>query len=301
MRPADVPDPSTWHHAWRRPVGETQVVSEEDAPVSSEEEKNKALVRRFWEAQAHADLDTLDELLASDFVDHSAFAGQAPGREGYKQQIAEQHAALSDVRSIIEDQVAKGDKVVTRITWRSIHDRGEYFGLMPRGKEVMVTAMAMHRIVGGKIAEEWSEDSGSAEVAQAHLDQEIRERERVEQDLRVTRSIQQASLPKEVPELEGWQIHPYYQPAREVGGDFYDFFELDDGRLGIVVGDATGHGVPAALVMASARSMLRAVAQASDSPGDTLRMVNDPLATDIPPNMFVTCFYAILEPESGSL
>jgi serine phosphatase RsbU (regulator of sigma subunit) len=129
----------------------------------------------------------------------------------------------------------------------------------------------------------------------------MRERERFEQELRLARSIQQASLPKEVPTLEGWQISPFYQPAREVGGDFYDIFELKDGRLGIVVGDATGKGVPAALVMASARSMLRAVAQASDSPGDVLRRVNDPLATDIPPNMFVTCFYAILDPKSGSL
>ena len=78
--------------------------------------------------------------------------------------------------------------------------------------------------------------------------------------------------------------------------------ELKDGQLGLVVGDATGKGVPAALVMASARSMLRAVAQASDySPGDVLRRVNDSLVTDIPPNMFVTCFYAILEPESGHL
>jgi serine phosphatase RsbU (regulator of sigma subunit) len=77
--------------------------------------------------------------------------------------------------------------------------------------------------------------------------------------------------------------------------------ELKDGRLGLVVGDATGKGVPAALVMASARSMLRAVAQASESPGEVLRRVNDPLFTDIPPNMFVTCFYAILEPKSGLL
>jgi serine phosphatase RsbU (regulator of sigma subunit) len=87
-----------------------------------------------------------------------------------------------------------------------------------------------------------------------------------------------------------------------VGGDFYDFFELPDGRLGIVVGDATGKGVPAALVMASTRSMLRAVAQASNySPGEVLRRVNDPLVTDIPPNMFVTCFYCILDPKSASL
>ncbi len=93
----------------------------------------------------------------------------------------------------------------------------------------------------------------------------------------------------------------YYQPAREVGGDFYDFFGLKDGRLGIVVGDATGKGVPAALVMSSARSMLRAVAQTSESPGDVLRRVNEALVADIPPNMFVTCFYAILEPQSGSL
>ena len=118
----------------------------------------------------------------------------------------------------------------------------------------------------------------------------------------MARRIQQASLPKEVPTFEGWQIAPFYRPAREVGGDFYDFLELKDGHLGLVVGDATGKGVPAALVMASVRSMLRAVAQASDySPGEVLRRVNDPLATDIPPNMFVTCFYAILDPESGSL
>jgi serine phosphatase RsbU (regulator of sigma subunit) len=277
------------------------VGSEEDAPVSLEEEKNKALVRRFWEAVANADLDTLDELLAPEFVDHSSFAGQEPGREGYKRQVADQHAALSDVRSIIEDQVAKGEKVVTRITWRSIHDRGEYFGLMPRDTEVEVTSMAMHRLVGGKIAEEWSEGSGSAEVAQAHLQQERIERERAEQELRVARSIQQASLPKEVPELEGWQISPYYQPAREVGGDFYDFHLLSEGRLGLVVGDATGKGVPAALVMSTTCGMLRLAAQSPySSPGEMLQRVNEALYPNIPSNMFVTCFYAILDPMSGT-
>jgi serine phosphatase RsbU (regulator of sigma subunit)/predicted ester cyclase len=277
------------------------VGNEEEAPVSLEEEKNKALVRRFWEAVARGDIDAIDELLAADFVDHSTLAGQEPGREGYKQQVAEQHAALSDVRSTIEDQVAKGDKVVTRVTWRSIHDRGEYFGLMPRDKEVVVTSMAMHRIEGGKIAKEWSEDNGSAEVAEAHLEQEIRDRERVEQELMVARSIQQASLPKEVPQLEGWQIAPYYQPAREVGGDFYDFHLLPEGQLGLVVGDATGKGVPAALVMSTTCGMLRLAAQGSSSPGQMLRGVNEVLFPNIPSNMFVTCFYAILDPKSGRL
>src|SRR3712207_1849201 len=135
------------------------------------------------------------------------------------------------------------------------------------------------------------------------LEQEERERERAEQELQVARRIQQASLPEEVPTLEGWQIAPYYRPAREVGGDFYDFFELKDGRVGIVVGDATGHGVPAALVVTATYSMLRAVAQAlgSFSPGEALAQVNETLLARIPPNMFVTCFYAILDPNSGNL
>jgi serine phosphatase RsbU (regulator of sigma subunit)/ketosteroid isomerase-like protein len=282
-------------------VGATRIGNEEDASVSSEEETNKALVRRFWEAVARGDLDAIDELLAPDFLDHSLLEGQESGREGYKQQVAEQHAALSDIRPTIEDQVAKGDKVVTRITWHSIHDRGEYYGLMPRDKEVVVTAMSMHRIEGGKIAEEWSEDNGSAEVAQARLEEEIRERERVEQEPRVARRIQQASLPKEVPELEGWQISPYYQPAREVGGDFYDFHLLPEGRLGLVVGDATGKGVPTALMMSTTCGMLRLAAQGSSSPGQMLQGVNEVLFPNIPLNMFVTCFYAILDPTSGHL
>jgi serine phosphatase RsbU (regulator of sigma subunit) len=129
----------------------------------------------------------------------------------------------------------------------------------------------------------------------------VRERERVEQELRVARSIQQASFPKEVPTLEGWQISPYYQPAREVGGDFYDFHLLPEGRLGLVTGDATGKGVPAALVMSTTCGMLRLAAQGSASPGQMLQGINEVLFPNIPSNMFVTCFYAILEPKSGRL
>jgi serine phosphatase RsbU (regulator of sigma subunit)/predicted ester cyclase len=281
-------------------AGETSVGKEEEqAPVSIED--NKALVRRFFEAQAKGDLDAVREMMAPDFVDHNLLPGQTPGRKGYLQSVAEDSATFSDVHNIFEERLVDGDKVISRISTRSLHDRGEYLGLMPAGKEFELTSITIHRIVGGKIAEEWSEGSGLAELTQERLEQERIERERVEQEMRVARSIQQASLPKEVPKPEGWQISPFYQPAREVGGDFYDFLELKDGKLGLVVGDATGKGEPAALVMASARSMLRAVAQASESPGEVLGSINDSLVTDIPPNMFVTCFYAILEPKSGRL
>jgi serine phosphatase RsbU (regulator of sigma subunit)/ketosteroid isomerase-like protein len=271
--------------------------------VLETQEKNKALVRRFLEAQAKGNLNVIDEVLTPHFVDHDRLPGQAPDREGYKRAIAEYHAAFSNVRFLVEDQVAEGDKVVTRFIVRATHDRRELMGVAPTGREVTYKALAIHRIVGGKIVEEWAEGSNISAVMEQRLEQERIERERIEQELRVARRIQQASLPKETPTLAGWQVSPFYQPAREVGGDFYDFFELEDGRVGVVVGDATSKGIPAALLAEATSNMLRAVAQALDStsPGKVLERVNETLLARIPPNMFVTCFYAILEPESGSL
>jgi serine phosphatase RsbU (regulator of sigma subunit)/predicted ester cyclase len=269
----------------------------------SSAEKNKALVRRFLEAHANGDLEALEEMLAPDFVNHNLLPGQAPDLEGYLRSFTEYHAAFSDTRYVIEKQVAEGDEVMTIFTVSSTHDRGEWQGLVPAGKEFKALLILVHRIVEGKIAEEWSQGSGLAELTQRRLEQEMREREHLEQELRVARRIQQASLPMEVPTLEGWQISPYYQPAREVGGDFYDFFELEDGRVGVVVGDATGKGVSAALFAAATSSMVRAVAQAlgSSSPGEVLAQVNETLVARIPSNMFVTCFYAVLDPESAGL
>ncbi len=130
---------------------------------------------------------------------------------------------------------------------------------------------------------------------------EARTRERFEQELRVAQLIQQNFLPQEAPNLEGWRVGAYYQPAREVGGDFYDFIYLDDGRVGFVIGDVTDKGVPAALVMASTRSVIRAAAQRLSSPGEVLERVNELVCPDIPPNMFATCLYCILDPASGKL
>src|ERR687898_383632 len=278
---------------------------EEEAVVSSAEE-NMALARRFMEARVvKRDLDAVAEMLAPDFVNRNKLLpGQKPGREDYLRGIAAFHAALSEGHLIIEDQVAGGDKVVTRLVVHSPHDRGELMGVAPTGRVLTNRAIVIHRIVEGKIAEEWGMGTIGSTLRKQRLEQEISERERIEQELRVARSIQLASLPKEVPTLEGWQITPYYQPAREVGGDFYDFHLLSGGQLGLVVGDATGKGVPAALVMSTTCGMLQAVSEALDSsssPGEVLSRVNETLLSRIPSNMFVTCFYAILDPKSASL
>jgi serine phosphatase RsbU (regulator of sigma subunit)/anti-sigma regulatory factor (Ser/Thr protein kinase) len=139
-------------------------------------------------------------------------------------------------------------------------------------------------------------------VAQLVRQQQIeaQARERLEQELRVARVVQQTLLPKDLPELAGWKVAAYWQPAQAVSGDFYDFINLPDGNLGVVEADVTGKGVPAALVMASARGILRVAAeQDPTSPGKVLAHVNDLLCPDIPPSMFVTCLYGVLNPHTG--
>lgn len=131
--------------------------------------------------------------------------------------------------------------------------------------------------------------------------QEAREHERVEAELRIAQLIQRNFLPHDVRAPDGWSIETFYRPAREVGGDFFDVVPLPDGRLGVIVGDVTDKGVPAALVMASTRSILRIAAQQVIEPGAVLEHVNDQLVPDIPEAMFVTCLYGVLDPGSGVL
>ena len=122
----------------------------------------------------------------------------------------------------------------------------------------------------------------------------------VEQELRMARRIQHALLPKDLPELKGWQIAYHYQPAREVGGDFYDFLPLEDGRVGLAIGDVSGKGMAAALVMANTQSVLRATARRGNvTPGQVLQEANELMYSYMPPNTFVTCFYGVLDSETG--
>ena len=137
--------------------------------------------------------------------------------------------------------------------------------------------------------------------AQAQIIAEVEARTRIEQELHVAHLIQQQFLPRDLPTLPGWQIAAFYQAAGAVGGDFYDFIELSDGLLGIVIGDVTDKGVPAALVMATTQSILRAEALRQVSPGKVLERANDLLYRSIPPHMFATCAYLVLDPASGRI
>ena len=178
--------------------------------------------------------------------------------------------------------------------------QGELIGLLnlgPRRSEQEYTAD--DRKLLGDLA---TQAAPAVRVAQLVRQQQIeaQARERLEQELRVARVVQQTLLPKELPALAGWQVAAYWQPAQAVSGDFYDFINLPDGNLGVVEADVTGKGVPAALVMASARGILRVAAEQDPaSPGKVLAHVNDLLCPDIPPSMFVTCLYGVLNPHTG--
>jgi serine phosphatase RsbU (regulator of sigma subunit) len=260
----------------------------------STEEVNKAIFRRYIEeVWNQSNLEVVDEIFDR-YISHQPDGPTLErGPEDVKRFVSEFRAAFPDLRVNIDEQLAEGDRVMIRATFRGTHQR-EFRGMAPTGKEIEVKGFTDFRFSPeGKVVESW--DSYYSQLSLM--------RQSIEQELRVARSIQQASLPQEVPILEGWKITPFYRPAREVGGDFYDFHLLSEGRLGVVVGDATGKGVPAALVMSTTCGMLQAVSQTLDSssPGEVLERVNETLLARIPANMFVTCFYAILDPKSASL
>jgi serine phosphatase RsbU (regulator of sigma subunit) len=131
--------------------------------------------------------------------------------------------------------------------------------------------------------------------------EEARESARLAYELRFARLIQQTLLPREMPELPGWQIAVHWQPARAVGGDFYDVLLLSDGRLALVIADVVDKGIPAALVMATTRSILRGTAKRLLLPSEALAQANEILCPELPQSMFVTCLYALLDPATGRL
>lgn len=116
-------------------------------------------------------------------------------------------------------------------------------------------------------------------------------------ELEIAQVIQTSLLPAAIPELRGMEIHAVYKPAKEIGGDYYDFIPIDDDHWGVMIADVSGKGIPGSMVMTMVRSLIRYEARGNISPADTLRKTNSIIARDIRKGMFVTAFYVIVDLE----
>jgi serine phosphatase RsbU (regulator of sigma subunit)/anti-sigma regulatory factor (Ser/Thr protein kinase) len=180
-------------------------------------------------------------------------------------------------------------------------NQGELIGLLSLGRRLSEQEYSVDdRQLLVTLAAQASPSLRVAQLVKRQRSEE-RQRERLEQELRVARIVQETLLPKQVPDIPNWRISAHWQPARAVSGDFYDFFHFPDGKLGLVIADVTDKGIPAALVMATTRNMLRTTAERLVSPGKVLAETNNLLCPDIPMSMFVTCLYALLDPINGHL
>ncbi len=127
------------------------------------------------------------------------------------------------------------------------------------------------------------------------------EKKRLDHDLQIARDIQRILLPSEAPATKGFEIAGTNIPARQVSGDYFDYIKVDDDRLGVVIADVSGKGVPASLIMAICRSVLRAEARLNKSPADVLRKVNRQLYPDIKEDMFISMAYVILDHKNATV
>lgn len=141
--------------------------------------------------------------------------------------------------------------------------------------------------------------NASISIENARLYQVAVEQGRLERELQVAREVQASLLPRETPQVAGWEFAARWKPARQVSGDFYDFLPLDDGRLGLVLGDVSDKGMPAALFMALTRSIIRASLGHAPSPAEAITRANRLICADSSGGMFVTLFCAVLNPETG--
>jgi len=141
----------------------------------------------------------------------------------------------------------------------------------------------------------------SMAIQNDRLKTEMMRSERMEREIQLARQIQQTFLPSFLPELQGWELDVRWEPARQVGGDFYDVFDLGGGRTGLVIADVSDKGLPAALYMTVTRTLIRAKVQEHDNPAVVLCEVNRQVFSDSPESMFITAVYAVLNHATGEL
>jgi sigma-B regulation protein RsbU (phosphoserine phosphatase) len=144
-------------------------------------------------------------------------------------------------------------------------------------------------------------NQGAVAIENARLFQENLEKQRMEEELNIARDLQMSMLPAACPEMAGLDIAAFSVPAREVGGDFYDFIEMGGSKLGIVIGDVTGKSVSGALVMAAARSVFRMLSEQSLPVGDIMNYANTRTKKDIKSGMFVALLYVVVDGQERTL
>jgi sigma-B regulation protein RsbU (phosphoserine phosphatase) len=209
---------------------------------------------------------------ADDFV---AYLGSATGRNMAHQAQGEAHSLLALPLSV------KGDVLGVMLLEESAPS-----GRLRERRLEIITGIARQTALA---------------VQNDLLQQEMAERERLERELQLAHEIQQTFMPGRLPQLPGWELAVTWRAARQVAGDFYDFFELPGGRLGLVIADVADKGMPAALFMTLTRTLVRAAALEEESPRAALARVNDLLVPDAQQGMFVTGVYAVLLLETGQL
>lgn len=224
-----------------------------------------------------------------------AQAGITPGLDSIRP-VLEQVAASGEATIVADDVLALSGFGCSSILCAPLKGRERVMGavVLMRNSNLPVFTASDEQLVNAIATE------AAITIENAHLHQAALENERLERELQLAHQVQATLIPREIPQMAGWDIAAWWQPAREMAGDFYDFIPMQ-GALGVVIADVTDKGMPAAMYMADTRSVVRASTTAVESPSMALTHANRWLSADSTDSMFVTLFYARLDLASGGV
>ena len=258
-------------------------------------------------AYARFDPAALRAFYADDCIVESPIGGTVQGRDGVERIARLTFEAFPDFTIEPGEFLIADGRVILTLT---IHgtDTGGLFGFPPTGKRIRVPSVFLFTVAGGRIVHErrtydfsgflmqLTGDTAPAS-ASARLYREILDRAQLERDVRVAAEIQRALLPARRRQLGAIDIAALSIPCRAIGGDFFDYFERADGATGLVIGDVSGKGAPAALLTAVLQGILSVHAYGDDAPGATVQRVNEALARRSIAARFATMFYGVVWPD----